>query len=62
MTCPRCGKSLRNLPEHLPEDVRVACNRCLEIAEKPETARTAAEAEASMTIDQVRRGGARRRG
>jgi len=61
MICPRCGKSLRNLPEHLPDAVPVACNECLRIADKPEAARTVAD-EANMTIDQVRRGGARRRG
>lgn len=61
MTCPRCNRELRNLPEHLPAAVPRACNECLDIAEKPEKA-TAADVEAGMTIEQVRRGGVRRRG
>lgn len=59
--CCKCGLPLKNMRD-LPDGVLAGHNKCIGIADKPEKAKTPADVEANMTIEQVRRGGVRRRG
>jgi len=51
-----------NAPSWLEGKAPFVCRACADIADKPEKALTPADVEANMTIEQVRRGGVRRRG
>lgn len=60
--CQRCARPMPNAPSWLECVPPFICRSCADIADKPEKSKTPADVEANMTIEQVRRGGVRRRG